>query len=111
VSVVFLTQACNQVNIPEVGTQSDIRDERNQTEHDIETFDIELKNAECDIQSVDIGLNFLPISDIRIAYVNVKYLCAFPCLGQCVRVHVHVLVLAHDLGMWHALVYCHVHAT
>ncbi len=47
-----------------MGTYSDIRYQRYQTELDIGTSDIGLKRAESDIIS-DIGRNFYPISDIR----------------------------------------------
>jgi hypothetical protein len=54
-----------------VGTYSDIRDQRYQTELDIGTSDIGLKRAESDI-ILDIGINFYPISDIQ--YPNIHTL-------------------------------------
>ncbi len=49
-----------------MGTYSDIRDQRYQSELDIGTSDIGLKRAESDITGIsDIGINFSPISDIR----------------------------------------------
>ncbi len=51
--------------LAQVGTQSDIRDQRYRTEPDIGTSDIGLKSAESDIIS-DIGRNFSPISDFNI---------------------------------------------
>ncbi len=50
--------------LSQVGTQSDIRDQRYRTEPDIGMSDIGLKCAESDIIS-DIGINLCPISDIN----------------------------------------------
>jgi hypothetical protein len=58
------TALLNIASFPEVGTYSDIRDQRYRTELDIGTNDIGLKRAESDIIS-DIGIRFYPISDIR----------------------------------------------
>jgi hypothetical protein len=54
----------------QVGTQSDIRDQRYRTEPDIGTFDIGLKFVKSDIMS-DIGIIFCLTSDIRIHYLYV----------------------------------------
>ncbi len=50
---------------PEVGTYSDIREQRYRTKLDIGTSDIGLKRAESDIIIADIGINVYPISNIR----------------------------------------------
>jgi hypothetical protein len=48
----------------QVGTYSDIRDQRYRTEPDIRTSNIGLREAESDIIS-DIGMKFYPVSNIR----------------------------------------------
>ncbi len=55
---------CSGLRWSQVGTQSDIRDQRYRTEPDIGTSNIRLKCVEFDIIS-DIGIIFCPISDIR----------------------------------------------
>ncbi len=64
-----------------VGTQSDIRDELYRTKPDNGTSDIRIK-TKSDIMS-DIGLNFLPISDVR--HPNLLS----SVLGQERNVHAH----------------------
>jgi hypothetical protein len=68
----------------EVGTHSDIRDERYRTEPDIGSSDIALRRAGVRLVSF-IGLNFVSITDIR--------------LHVRVRVRVHVLDMDMDVDM------------
>ncbi len=65
VSVDVVDMVCTS----QVGTQSDIRDQRYRTEPDIGTSDIGLKCAESDIIS-DIEIKFSLISDIRHGYYH-----------------------------------------
>jgi hypothetical protein len=72
----------------EVGTKSDIRDERYRTEPDIGSSDIAVRRAGVRLMSF-IGLNFVSITDIRL-HVRVRVR---------IRVRVPVLDMDKDVDM------------